>query len=136
MLRILVQLLVLLFGPALAGAQTAIAIQDLPTEFVGAAAIAFHTAAASMTIKNDGTTFVWIANAGSVPTTVTVVAKAPSSQGYLQHAIYTIEAGKLGVIEALSIQRFNDRRTGLATLQFSATTSIGVAAVRMPHARP
>lgn len=130
----LVLILALLVAP-MARAQTAITVQTLPTEFTGAQAITLTAAAASMTFQNDGRTFLWVGNSGTSSITVTVVAVGPSDQGFTQNATYTVAAGKLGVIEALSVRRFNNRATGKVTINLSATSAISVAAVRMPHAR-
>lgn len=122
-------------APLPAFAQTTLSVQTLPTEFDGAASITFTAAASSMTFLNDGRTFLWVKNASASPVTVTAVAVRPSDDGITTDATYTIAAGKLGIIEALSIYRFNALATGLATIQLSATTSVEVAAVRMPTAR-
>ena len=122
-------------APWTARAQTALTIQTLPTEFAGAATITFAAAASSMSFANDGRTFLWVKNTSSGVVTVTVVAVGPSNQGFLQNSVYTIADGKLGIIEALSLQRFNAVATGLVTFQLSTTSSVEAAAVRMPHAR-
>jgi hypothetical protein len=82
------------------------------------------------TFANDGNTALHIKNADASPTTVTVTAISACNQGTLHDSVTVVAAGDEAFIGVFDKKRFNTVSTGAASVSYSNTTSITVAAIK------
>jgi len=82
------------------------------------------------TFANNGATMLHIKNADASPTTVTVTAISSCDQGTLHNSVTVVAAGTEAFIGIFGKKRFNVVSTGAASVSYSNTTSVTVAAIK------
>ena len=93
---------------------------------------AFTPVTASDTFRNTGKTILAVKNGGATdPVTVTIASKVTCNQGYTHDLTVTVAAGETKLIGPLPTARFNDPTTDLATVGYSAVTSISAMVLQV-----
>lgn len=88
-----------------------------------------RAAAASDTVIPTPDTYVHVDNASGAAVTVTIVAKRPCSRGSLHDLSVSVPAAQKRLIGPID-DNFSDPVSGLASVNYSATASVTVYAVR------
>lgn len=89
-----------------------------------------RAAAASDTVIPTYDTYVHVDNASAGAVTVTVVAKRQCNRGSLHDLSVSVPAGQKRIIGPIDAYNFADPVSGLASVNYSATASVTVYAVR------
>ena len=94
---------------------------------------AYVTPASGDTFANDGHTFLHVKNANVAACTVTIDSVRPCDQG-TDHNIAVVVAADTGdeMIGPFPVARFNDSSGNVTVTTYSVTSSVTVAAVRLP----
>jgi len=95
---------------------------------------AYVTPASGDTFANDGNTFLHVKNANAGTCTVTIASQKPCDQGGT-HPNVVVVAATTGdeMIGPFNPARFNDASGNVVVTTYSVTTSVSVAAVRLPR---
>jgi hypothetical protein len=85
---------------------------------------------ASDTFDNDGRTMLHVKNGGGSAVTVTVNAEKPCNQGFLHNVVVSVPAGAERMIGPFDKAFYVNESTGKATVTYSATATVTVAAIK------
>ena len=97
----------------------------------GAATALVAAAAGGDTFANDGRTFIHVKNGGASPITVTVPAVSRCSQGQLHDVAVSVTNGTEKRIGPFPPSIYNNPTTGIASITYSAVTTVTVEAVSL-----
>lgn len=89
-----------------------------------------RAAAAGDTVTPSPDTYVHVDNASGASINVTVVGKRACSQGVVHDMVVAVGAGVKKLVGPITAYQFGDQTTGLASVNYSATASVNVYAVR------
>lgn len=79
----------------------------------------------------SGKVVLHVDNQGASSITVTIDSVKPCDQGFDHDIDVTIPAGETRIIGPFSYDRFSDKATGLAKVNYSDVTSVKVAAISL-----
>lgn len=89
-----------------------------------------RAAAAADTVVPSDNVDLYVNNASGASITVTVVGKLACNKGVIHDLVATVPAGAIRLVGPISPTQFADPTTGLASVNYSATATVTVAAIR------
>lgn len=97
----------------------------------GAATALVAAAAGGDSFANDGRTFLHVKNGGATPINVTVPAVSRCSQGQLHDVVVAVANATEKRIGPFPPSVYNNPSTGIASITYSAVTTVTVEAVSL-----